>query len=61
MRDGFIQELQDKGYGEDKVEIIYKNHFVGLGPKELAAGVDQNVMRQVLAVAQETGATIEIM
>ena len=25
MRDGFIQELQDKGYGEDKVEIIYKN------------------------------------
>ena len=35
-------------------------HFVGLGPKELAAGVDQNVMRQVLAVAQETGATIEI-
>ena len=35
-------------------------HFVGLGPKDLAAGVDQNVMRQVLAVAQETGATIEI-
>ena len=25
MRDGFIQELLDKGYGEDKVEIIYKN------------------------------------
>ena len=25
MRHGFIQELQDKGYGEDKVEIIYKN------------------------------------
>ncbi len=25
MRDGFIQELQDKGYGEDKVEVIYKN------------------------------------
>lgn len=25
MRDGFIQELNDKGYGEDNVEIIYKN------------------------------------
>lgn len=25
MRDGFIQELADKGYGEDKVEIVYKN------------------------------------
>lgn len=25
MREGFIQELNDKGYGEDKVEIIYKN------------------------------------
>lgn len=25
MREGFIQELNDKGYGEDKVEIVYKN------------------------------------
>lgn len=25
MREGFIQELRDKGYGEDKVEIVYKN------------------------------------
>lgn len=25
MREGFIQELSDKGYGEDKVEIVYKN------------------------------------
>lgn len=25
MRNGFIQELQDKGYGEDRVEIVYKN------------------------------------
>ena len=24
-REGFIQELNDKGYGEDKVEIVYKN------------------------------------
>ena len=35
-------------------------HFVGLGPKELVEGVDQSVMRQVDAVAKETGATIEI-
>lgn len=25
MRDGFIQELEAKGYGEDKVELILKN------------------------------------
>lgn len=25
MREGFIQELNAKGYGEDKVEIVYKN------------------------------------
>jgi len=35
-------------------------HFVGLGPKELVEGVDKEVMRQVDAVAKETGATIEI-
>ena len=35
-------------------------HFVGLGPRELVEGVDQSVMRQVDAVAKETGATIEI-
>ena len=35
-------------------------HFVGLGPKELVDGVDQEVMRRVDAVAKETGAVIEI-
>lgn len=25
MREGFIQELRDKGYGEDRLEIDYKN------------------------------------
>ena len=35
-------------------------HFVGLGPRELIDGVDQQVMSQVRQVAGETGATIEI-
>ena len=35
-------------------------HFVGLGPKTLADGVDPNVMLRVRQVAQDTGATIEI-
>ena len=35
-------------------------HFVGLGPKELVSGVDQEVMRRVDQVARETGAAIEI-
>lgn len=25
MREGFLQELQDKGYGDDQVEILYRN------------------------------------
>ena len=24
MKDGFIQELRDKGYSEDKLDIVYK-------------------------------------
>ena len=35
-------------------------HFVGLGPKELVGGVDQEVTRRVDQVARETGAVIEI-
>ena len=35
-------------------------HFVGLGPKELIDGVDQQVLAEVQQVARETGATIEI-
>ena len=35
-------------------------HFVGLGPKELIDGVDQQVMEQVRQVAHDTGAVIEI-
>ena len=43
-------------YGCAKVGM----HFVGLGPKELVSGVDQEVMRRVDQVARETGAAIEI-
>lgn len=35
-------------------------HFVGIGPKALIDGIDQQVLREVDAVAQETGAKIEI-
>ena len=35
-------------------------HFVGLGPQELVAGVDREVMQKVQAIAAQTGATIEI-
>ncbi len=35
-------------------------HFVGLGPKELVAGVDRDVMQKVQTIAAQTGACIEI-
>ncbi len=35
-------------------------HFVGLGPRELMEGVDQDLMVKVRQVAQDTGAKIEI-
>ncbi|MBR2133023.1 MAG: ornithine carbamoyltransferase [Oscillospiraceae bacterium] len=35
-------------------------HFVGLGPKELVDGVDQEVLQKTQAIAAQTGATIEI-
>lgn len=34
--------------------------FVGCGPKELIQGIDQNVMRQIHKVCEQTGAVIEI-
>ena len=35
-------------------------HFVGIGPKELIDGIDQQVLKEVDKVAKETGAVIEI-
>ena len=35
-------------------------HFVGLGPKELIADIDQKVLAEVDRVARETGAKIDI-
>jgi len=35
-------------------------HFVGLGPEQLVEGVDPKVMAQVQALADDTGAKIEI-
>lgn len=35
-------------------------HFVGCGPKELIEGINQKIYQEVLAIAKETGATIEI-
>lgn len=35
-------------------------HFVGCGPKELINGIDQNIYREALDIAAQTGAKIEI-
>ena len=35
-------------------------HFVGLGPQELIDGIDQEILAKVKALAEETGATIEL-
>ena len=46
------------GTPENRAKSKMGMHFVGLGPKELVDGVDQEVMRRVDAVAKETGAVI---
>ena len=60
----FFDGIEYRGYDQKVVEDLARFSGVpvwnGLGPKELVDGVDQNVMRQVDAVARETGATIEI-
>lgn len=35
-------------------------HFVGIGPKQLAEGLDQQIVKQVAEVAAQTGAKIEV-